>query len=192
MSKRFRLQPRSLPMAIRDCGVDGQVDISPFSTRGWHVEHVQEGLQRQPNVYFREIDAKNVLLQLSYVPSKSNPADWFSRVLSKADLMLSKQCWGLVESQFGGASGHNLDLMALDSNVQRGRQGAPLRHFTLYPTPGSGGVNAFNQNLSICDRTKVNAYVFSLFALISAVLQFLSSQKVVVTTIVPCLSPFPS
>ena len=106
--------------------------------------------------------------------------------------MLSKQCWGLVESQFGGASGHNLDLMASDSNVQRGRQGAPLHHFTPYPTPGSGGVNVFNQNLFICDRTKVNAYVFSLLALISAVLQLLSSQKAVVTMIVPSLSPFPS
>ena len=32
--------------------------------------------------------------------------------------------------QFGGASGHTLDLMALDSNARVGRNGETLPHFT--------------------------------------------------------------
>ena len=59
--------------------------------------------------------------------------------------MLSKPCWDMAEAEFGGLSEHNLALMALDSSAQCDRQGCPLPHFTSYPTPGSAGVNVFNQ-----------------------------------------------
>ena len=39
--------------------------------------------------------------------------------------------------------GHSIDLMALDSNTQTEKNGTPLPHFTLYPTPGSSGVDLF-------------------------------------------------
>ena len=71
----------------------------------------------------------------------SHPSDSFSRSLSKSDSILSKHCLEMVEAEFGGLSGHNLDLMALDSNAQCDRQGSPLPHFTPYPTPRSAGVN---------------------------------------------------
>ena len=84
-------------------------------------------------------------MELSYVLSKGNPADSFSRSLSKSDSMLSKHCWEMVEAEFGGLSGHNLDLMALDSNAQCDRQGSLLPHFTPYPTPKLAGVNVFKE-----------------------------------------------
>lgn len=55
---------------------------------------------------------------MTYVPSELNPADKFSRQLSGSDAMLSRRCWDVVDTTFGGLQGHMLDLMALDSNVQ--------------------------------------------------------------------------
>ena len=56
---------------------------------------------------------------LAYFPAddtKDNPAN--SRSLSKSDSILSRNCLDVVEIEFGGSSGYNLDL-SLDSNVQR-------------------------------------------------------------------------
>ena len=182
----------SLPSTIRDCRVDAQLDnqsvIYTWMGRGGHSRALTKVAQRM----FQLVTQRNIHLQFSYVPSDSYPADWFSRVLSKADSMLSKQCWQIVEAEFGGLSGHNLDLMALDSNVQRNRQNEPLRHFTPYPMPSSAGMNVFNQDLTICDGTRVNAYVFPPFALIAPLVAWLLSQKAAVTIVVPCLSPLPS
>ena len=135
---------------------------------------------------------RNILLELSYVPSKSNPADSFSCSLSKSDSMVSKHCWEMAEAEFGGLSGHNLDLMALDSNAQCDQKGSPLPHFTPYPTPRLAGVNVFNQDLTNCDGVTVNPYVFPPFCMIPSLLCLLSSQKAVATMVVPCLSPLPS
>ena len=153
----------SLPSDIRDCRVDVQVDnqaaIHTWMGRGGRSRELTEVARH----IFQLVTQRNILLELSYVSSKSNPADSFSRSLSKSDSMLSKHCWEMVEAEFGGLSGHNLDLMALDSNAQCDRQGSPLPHFTPYPTPGSAGVNVFNQDLTNCDGVTVNPYVFSPF-----------------------------
>ena len=91
----------------------------------------------------------------------------------------------------GGTNCHDLDLMSLDSNAQRDKQGNPLRHFTPYPTPKSSGVNVFNQDLSVCDGNRVNAYVFLPFALVGPILRFIASEKVVAIMVVSKMSPFP-
>ena len=59
---------------------------------------------------FQLVTQKNILLELFYVPSKRNPADSFSRSLSKSDSMLSKYCWDMVGAEFGGLPGHNLKI----------------------------------------------------------------------------------
>ena len=109
----------SLPSDIRGCRVDVQVDnqaaIHTWMGRGGRSRE----LTRVARHIFQLVTQRNILLELSYVPSKSNPADSFSRSLSKSDSMLSKHCSEMVETEFGGLSGHNLDLMALDSNAQR-------------------------------------------------------------------------
>ena len=139
--------------------VDNQAAIHTWMGRGGRSRELTEVARH----IFQLVTQKNILLELSYVPSKGNPADSFSRSLSKSDSMLSKHCWEMVEAEFGGLSGHNLDLMALDSNAQCDRQGSPLPHFTPYPTPRSAGVNVFNQDLTNCDGVTVNPYVFFLF-----------------------------
>ena len=48
---------------------------------------------------------RNLHLTISFVASANNPADEFSRNLY----------WNWVQDLFGGPSGHNLDLMSLDS-----------------------------------------------------------------------------
>ena len=105
--------------------------------------------------------------------------------------MLSPKSWEVVQRRFGGVNGHDLDLMSLDSHVQRDWQGNPLKHFTPYPTPGSSGVNVFNQDLSGCDGNRVNAYVFLPFSLIGPLLRLFASANAVVTVVVPLMSPLP-
>ena len=97
------------------------------------------------------------MLEMSYIPSGLNPADYYSRKLTRSDAILSAASWGVVQEEFGGPSGHNFDLMALDSNVQHDLKGVPLAHFTPFLTPCSAGVNLLLQDLSICDGITVNA-----------------------------------
>ena len=93
---------------------------------------------------------------------------------------------------FGGDKGHNLDLMSLDSNTQRDMCGNSLPHSTPYPTPNSSGVNYFNQDLSVGDGVRVNAYVFLPFPLMSPLLRFLQTKRADVTVVVSERSPLPS
>jgi len=127
---------------------------------------------------------------MSYVPSRANPADWFSRSLSKFDAMVSSLCWDVVQSEFGDVEG--VDRVSLDSNTQWDKSGNPLRHFTPHPTPNSLGGNVFNQDISLCDGVGVNAYVFRPFCLISSLLRFLKSKGAVVTVVVRRQSPLPA
>ena len=83
------------------------------------------------------------MLEMSYIPSGLNPADYYSRKLTRSDAILSATSWGVVQEEFGGPSGHNFDLMAYDSNVQHNLKGALLPHFTPFLTPCSAGVNLF-------------------------------------------------
>lgn len=125
----------------------------------------------------------NIILVLSFVPSKGNIADFPSRVLSPADAMLAPDTWGRLQSKWGP---HSVDLMALDSNVQRNRDGCPLKHFSPWPTEFSKGVNVFAQTIS----PRENAYVFPPLVLVGPVLRFLSSQRLQkVTVVVPDVQP---
>ena len=105
--------------------------------------------------------------------------------------MLSPKSWEIVQRYFGGTNCHDLDLMSLDSNAQHDKQGNPLRHFTPYPTPKSSGVNVFNQDLSVCDGNRVNAYVFLPFSLVGPLLRFIASENAVVIMVLPKMSPLP-
>jgi len=172
----------SLPSEIRDCRVNVQVDNQAVLYTWMGRSSKSMALIRIAQDIFQLITRRNILLELKYVPSKCNPADWFSRTYSKGEAMLSEKCWELVQRSFGEENGHNLDLMALDSNVQKDLEGKPLRHNTPYPTPRSAGINVFSQDLSRCDGIKVNAYVFPPFALIPPT----------TTMVVPCPSPLPS
>ena len=103
---------------------------------------------------------KNLQIKLSHVPSASNPADGPSRVLSALDSKLTPKTWSMVESRFGGESGHTFDLMALDSNAVPDVSGNPLPHFTPFASPGSWGVNLFAQDLTDKRLPMKNPYVF--------------------------------
>lgn len=181
----------SFPCDVRDCRVDVQVDsqvaLEAWSGRGLRSHELTQVAKH----IFDLVTQRHISLAMFYVPSKSNPAEWFSRKLSRSDSMLSPLCWNMVQSEFAGVGGHNLDLMALDSNTHLDKSGSLLRHFTPYPTPLSPGVNVFNQDLSICDCVVVNAYVFPPISLIFPLLRFLQSEKVVVTLVVPRISPLP-
>lgn len=65
-----------------------------------------------------------------------------SRALSDRDCSLSDKVWARVQASLGP---HTFDLMSLDSNCRRGRDGSLLPHYSLWPTPYSSGVNILAQ-----------------------------------------------
>ena len=182
---------RSLPLSVKDCRVDINVD-NQVALNAWHGRGPKSFKQSNvARLLFQEVTKRNLQVEMSYVPSDANQADYFSRTLSRSDAMLSPVAWSKVQAAFGGDAGHNLDLMSLDSNVQRDFTGAPLRHFTPFPTPLSGGVNVFAQDLSACDGVVTNAYVYPPFSLIGPLLRLIRSSRAVVTIVAPKFSPLP-
>ncbi|KAK6168150.1 hypothetical protein SNE40_022033 [Patella caerulea] len=113
----------------------------------------------------------NTSLKLILIPSKDNPADVPSRSLSKSDVMISDLSFKRIDLIFGP---HTVDLMSLDCNCVKDRHGHPLKHFTPYNTPFSGGTNVFSQTLS----RNENYYVFPPFCLILPILRFVQAQNV--------------
>lgn len=164
-----------------DVLVDNQVVIASWEKGGSRSSDLNDVFKS----IFHVCQTMNIDLHLLYIPSKCNPADIPSRILSFQDTMLSPQAWLLVQKRFGP---HTVDLMALDSNAMVDDGGKPLRHFTPCSTPKSSGVNLFAQNVT----DELNPYVFPPFCLISPVLSFLVEQKPKCCTFVfPALSPLP-
>ena len=93
-----------------------------------------------------------------------------------------------IDRAFGGAHGHSFDLMALDFNAVRGRDGYPLPHFSPFLSPQSRGVNLFCQDLRAMD-CMCNLYIFPPLSLIGAVLKFLYSFGIPFTIVLPLYSP---
>ncbi|KAK3751012.1 hypothetical protein QZH41_020176, partial [Actinostola sp. cb2023] len=93
--------------------------------------------------------------------------------------------------RFGGPSGHSIDLMALDSNTQDGKDGKPLSHFTPYPMPGSSGVDIFAQDLSSPESDPLlrNLYVFPPIILIGPVIRLLQENNCSSTIVIPDVRP---
>ena len=93
---------QSPPEDIHDYWIDAHFDnmVAFHSWLGW-VPHS------------RDLTQISQLFPISFIPSNSNQADWFSRRLSLSDAMLSAKSWDLVQLQFGGIHGHDLDLMSL-------------------------------------------------------------------------------
>ena len=124
----------------------------------------------------------NVGLTLCYVLSKDNLADIPSRALSDADCMLASFPWHDLECRWGP---HTIDLMSLDSNVQKGADGKALCHFSPCSTPNSAGVNLFTQTLTVDD----NAYTFPPITMIGPVLRYLLSSRCRFTLVIHDIFP---
>jgi len=86
--------------------------------------------------------AENFALHLKYIPSNEIIADAPSRTLSDIDCSFSEEAWARDQARFGP---HTFDLMSLDSNRRRGRDGSLLPHYSPWPTPCSLEVNVFAQ-----------------------------------------------
>ena len=167
---------------VSGCRVDAHIDsltfIQAWKKGGGKSKSLNDALKQ----LYRVSLSQNISISMYYVPSAANIADGLSRVLSDKDCMLAPKCWEIIERLFGL---HTVDLMALDCNVQVGRSGLPLPHFTPFATPASSGINAFAQAI----RPLENVYVFPPFVLIGPVLRHLTSASCSFTIIVPKLSP---
>lgn len=153
-------------MTLGGSRVDGHIDSLPL-VHAWTNQGSKSNALSDVIKYVYETALKfNIALCLSYVPSKGNEADTPSRALSQNDCMLAIPVWKQLEARWGP---HSVDLMSLDSNVQRGADDQLLAHFTLWPTKNSSGVNVFAQSLD--PQTSVYSMMYS-----HAVFGGLSSQ----------------
>jgi hypothetical protein len=179
---------QAIPEMIRDKRVDVAAD-NQVLVKGWGSQGAKDPLMiKLLKSIFEVVSRHNCDLKIAYVPSKVNPADAASRSLSLADTRLSMVAWSKVESWFGP---HSMDLMALDSNAMRGRDGNALPHFTPCPLPDSAGVNVLSKVLSYTE----NYYCFPPFCMVGSVLAFIlleNPRPLRVTLVVPRLSPLPS
>jgi hypothetical protein len=157
--------------------VDGHVDSLPL-VHAWKNQGSKSNALSEviKSVYETTLHF-NIALSISYVPSKGNIADAPSRALSHNDCMLTISAWKQLEARWGP---HSIDLMSLDSNVQKGVDGQPLPHFTPWPTKNSSCLNVFAQSLD----SQANVYVSPPLVLVGPVLRFLASGDCSVTFVV--------
>ena len=181
----------ALPQDISNCRVDASVD-SYVLIGAWEGE----GNKKSPELtvatkhLFSVLTARNIQLNLTYVPSGNNEADGPSRRVSRSDSRLSKKVWDLVDRTFGGEDGHSVDVITLDSNAMLGKTGVPLPHLSPHPSPKSKGTNFVYQNLREMDCSS-NPYVFPPFGLVGPVLKFLYGFRISFTIVVPGYHPLP-
>ena len=123
--------------------------------------------------------AGNFVLHLKYVPSSENIADAPFYALTDIGCSLSEEAWAQVQAWFGP---HTFDLMSLNSNCRRGRDGSLLPHYSPWPTLNSLGVNVFAQPIPI----KHNVYVFPPFVLVGPLLRYFLINASV--SLIPSLS----
>ena len=126
----------------------------------------------------------NFALHLTHVPSSGNIADAPSRALSDSDCCLSTVAWARVQSRFGP---HTFDLMSLDRNGCRGRDGNFLPHYSSWPTPNSLGTKVFAQPIP----SEHNVYLCPPFVLVGPLLRYFldQHQRFAFTIIVPRFHP---
>ena len=115
----------ALGCSLKNCRIDAQVDnqavVQAWRNQGSKSKELSEVIKSNYETALKF----NMALSIFYVPSSEILADTPSRALSPNDCMLAPLAWDQVEKRWGP---HTLDLMALDSNVQRGRDGLPLPH----------------------------------------------------------------
>lgn len=168
-----------------DALVDNRAVIHAWNNQGCRSSQLNKAMKTLFNSTIR----LNVMLHLSYVPSKGNPADAPSRRMSTLDSRLTEKMWLKVQLEFGGREGNSCDLMALDSNVMKDKMGDDLPHFTPGPSPNSSGVNLFAQCLSQHKSLMERPYVFPPSALVGPVMRFLEEQRQACTIVVLDLYP---
>lgn len=174
---------RTMGSDLKNCRVDAHVDSLPvvlaWRNQGGRSKNLSEAIK---SIHETALSF-NIALALSYVPSSKNPADQPSRSLSPNDCKLGLLAWNQVEERWGP---HTIDLMALDSNAQRGPNGLPLPHYTPWPTEFSAGVNVFAQSIS----SESNAYVLPPLVLVGPLVRyFLSMSTYRVTVVIPDVRP---
>lgn len=167
-----------------DANVDNQALIGAWNNEGSRSPLLNSVLKE----IFQLTLELDIVLNLSFVPSKSNLADEPSRKINKSDATLTREVWVTIQEYFGEVSGHTLDLMALDSNSMTDHKGRSLKHFTPGFSPNSSGVNLFAQTI----EKKENCYVFPPFSLLTPVLCFIKENELTCTVVLRSSEVTPS
>lgn len=145
----------SLFPSIKNTRIDAWTDNVTLRA-AWENGGCRNSLVNQEIKKIEEISrAGNFALCLKYIPSNENIADAPSRILSDIDCSLSEEAWARVQAMFGP---HTFDLMSLDSNCRRERDGSLLPHYSPWPTPFSSGVNVFAQPIPVEQCIRLSSF----------------------------------
>ena len=124
---------KALPEEIWNCKMDAlagsRVVIGAWEGQGGKTS---PQLMRVTKELFLAMSPRNLQLDLQYVESQKNKADAPSRRLSRSDSKLSDDVFVMVDQAFGGSTSHPFDLMALDSNAMRVKDGLPFPKLSLF------------------------------------------------------------
>ena len=102
----------------------------------------------------RVLETLFCISNMKYVPSSENITNVPSRALTDIDCSLSDEAWARVQARFGP---HTFDLMSLDSNCRKGRDGSLLPHYSPWPIPYSLGLNVSAQPIPIEHNPPIRA-----------------------------------
>ncbi len=175
----------AIPDVVRDKRLDVHVDNQAVVKAWERLGARDKALNDLIKELFQLVTHLNCDMKLIYIKSADNPADEPSRRLSLADAMLSPTQWSFLEQKFGP---HTFDMMSLDSNAMKDKNGHVLPHYTPWPLPDSSGVNVLSQVLSDTE----NYYCFPPFCMVDAVIGFLLNEckrPLRVTLVLPKLYP---
>ncbi|KAK6166305.1 hypothetical protein SNE40_023034 [Patella caerulea] len=169
---------------VKDYRLDVNIDNKPLLD-SWKKQGSRSSILNNTlkDIYFI-LQEFNIHMNLVFIPSSDNPADGPSRAFLKSDACLSDLAFKRVDIIFGP---HTIDLMSLDCNAMKGRDGVTLPHYTPYSTPNTSGINVFAQSIS----SHENTYAFPPFNMISAVINLIKQKQINFTLIVPAISPIP-
>ncbi|KAK3730737.1 hypothetical protein QZH41_016113, partial [Actinostola sp. cb2023] len=150
------------------------------------IDKIAQGAQSPNIAYLPFRDPNNFLAGQLHLHAR----DW-EELVARAPYDDAYEVLDWEHPRFGGPSGHSIDLMALDSNTQDGKDGKPLPHFTPYPMPGSSGVDIFAQDLSSPESDPLlrNLYVFPPIILIGPVIRLLQENNCSSTIVIPDVRP---
>ena len=89
---------QSLPKSVSDCKIDVQVDSMVVFHAWLGRGPCFRKLTQISQLIFQFLVDRSLSLDMFFVPSHLNRADWLSRRVSRSDAMLSPNSWEILEA----------------------------------------------------------------------------------------------
>ena len=159
------------------CKIDNQVLKAVLERKG--TSHNLALTEIGKSIYWL-MERGQFFLSCEYVQSSLNVSDKFTRESPGLEASLTDAAFRKIWDYFGP---FQWDLMATEANVNKDLQEKSLKFFSRYYDEKSSGIDLFKQQLCLCQEM----FCFPPLPMISKLLKFLLSQKVVCVMVLPDL-----